>query len=82
MPARWAAAAFLATEENFRGVMGYRDLWALKAILRGKQELKRNRQWRKMLTPAVNTFNCVRATIPIPKHSLHVPSPRHSGQLF
>jgi hypothetical protein len=40
MPARWAAAAFLATEENFRGVMGYRDLWALKAILRGKQELK------------------------------------------
>ena len=40
MPARWAAAAFLATEENFRRIMGYRDLWALKAILRNEQEAK------------------------------------------
>jgi putative transposase len=40
MPARWAAAAFLATEQNFRRIMGYRDLWALKAILRSEQELK------------------------------------------
>lgn len=40
MPARWAAAAFLATEENFRRIMGYRDLWALKAILRGEQQMK------------------------------------------
>ena len=41
MPARWAAAAFLATEKNFRRVMGYRDLWALKAILRGEQQMKK-----------------------------------------
>jgi putative transposase len=40
MPARWIAAAFLTTEKNFRRVMGYRDLWALKAILRGEQEVK------------------------------------------
>lgn len=40
MPARWAAAAFLATEQNFRRIMGYKDLWALKTILRGEQELK------------------------------------------
>lgn len=40
MLARWAAAAFLVTEENFRRVMGYRDLWALKAILRGEQNVK------------------------------------------
>ena len=40
MPARWAAAAFLATEENFRRIMGYKDLWALKAILRDEQEAK------------------------------------------
>ena len=40
MPARWAAAAFLATEKNFRRVMGYRDLWALRAILRVEQEVK------------------------------------------
>ena len=40
MPARWVAAAFLATEKNFRRVMGYRDLWALKAILRGEVEVK------------------------------------------
>jgi putative transposase len=40
MPARWVAAAFLVTENNFRRVMGYRDLWALKAILRGEKEMK------------------------------------------
>ena len=36
MPARWAAAAFLETEKHFRRIMGYRDLWALKAILEGE----------------------------------------------
>jgi transposase-like protein len=40
MPARWVAAAFLATEKNFRRIMGYRDLWALKAILRGEKDTK------------------------------------------
>jgi putative transposase len=39
MPARWVAAAFLATENNFRRIMGYRDLWALKAILRGEKDM-------------------------------------------
>lgn len=29
----WAAAALLMTEENFRKIMGYRDLWMLKANL-------------------------------------------------
>jgi hypothetical protein len=38
MPARWVAAAFLATEHNFRRIMGYKDLWALKAILRGEKD--------------------------------------------
>jgi len=33
MVLRWAAAGFLATEKNFRKVMGYRDLWILKAKL-------------------------------------------------
>jgi putative transposase len=36
MPARWVAAAFLETEKHFRRIMGYKDLWALKAILRGE----------------------------------------------
>jgi len=36
MPGRWAAAAFLETEKNFNRLMGYRDLWALKAILQGE----------------------------------------------
>lgn len=40
MPGRWVAAAFLATEKNFRRIMGYRDLWALKAILRGEKDTK------------------------------------------
>jgi putative transposase len=37
MAKRWAAAAMLATEKNFRRVMGHKDLWALKAALDGKQ---------------------------------------------
>ena len=38
MAKRWAAAAMLATEKNFRRVMGHKDMWALKAILDGKIE--------------------------------------------
>jgi hypothetical protein len=33
MVERWAAAAFLATEKNFRRIMGWKDLWQLEAIL-------------------------------------------------
>lgn len=33
MAARWSAAAFLEIQKSFRKIMGYRDLWALKAIL-------------------------------------------------
>ncbi|MGH9639828.1 MAG: IS256 family transposase [Bryobacteraceae bacterium] len=33
MVLRWAAAALLMTESNFRRIMGYRDLWMLKAVL-------------------------------------------------
>jgi transposase-like protein len=41
MAARWSAAAFLEIEKSFRKVMGYRDLWALKAILDGSQPATR-----------------------------------------
>ena len=34
------AAAFLATEKSFRRIMGYKDLWALKAILDPTNEKK------------------------------------------
>jgi putative transposase len=44
MAKRWAAAALLATEKNFRRVMGHKDLWALKAILDGKQEKQLDRR--------------------------------------
>lgn len=33
MALRWAAAAALETEQNFRKIMGHRDLWMLKAVL-------------------------------------------------
>lgn len=39
--ARWSAAAFLEIEKSFRKIMGYRDLWALKAILDGLQPATR-----------------------------------------
>jgi putative transposase len=38
MVLRWVASAFLATEKSFRRIMGYKDLWALKAILDAKVE--------------------------------------------
>lgn len=41
MVKRWAAAAFLATEKNFRKIMGYRDLWMLEAILNGSKSAAR-----------------------------------------
>jgi len=33
MVERWVAASFLATEKNFRRVMGWKDLWQLEATL-------------------------------------------------
>ena len=33
MVQRWAAASSLATEKNFRRIMGWKDLWQLEAIL-------------------------------------------------
>lgn len=41
MVKRWMAAAFLATEKNFRKIMGHRDLWALDAILHGSKSAAR-----------------------------------------
>jgi putative transposase len=38
MVLRWAAAALLMTERNFRRIMGYKDLWMLKAALGRNQE--------------------------------------------
>jgi transposase-like protein len=37
MVRRWMASAFLRTEENFRRIMGYRELWTLEAILSESQ---------------------------------------------
>lgn len=37
MVRRWMASAFLGTEKNFRGIMGYKELWALDAILNPAQ---------------------------------------------
>ena len=37
MALRWAASTFLDVEKRFRRILGYRDLWMLKAILDDKQ---------------------------------------------
>jgi len=42
MVLRWVAAAFLATEKNFRKIQGYKDLWMLKAILNGSKPATRH----------------------------------------
>ena len=33
MVLRWAATAFLATEASFRRIIGYQELWTLRAVL-------------------------------------------------
>ncbi|MDE0395530.1 MAG: hypothetical protein OYK82_12220 [Gammaproteobacteria bacterium] len=33
MAVRWAAASFMEAEKKYRKIMGYRDLWTLKAHL-------------------------------------------------
>jgi hypothetical protein len=35
------APALLATEKNFRKIMGYRDLWALDTILNASRSVTR-----------------------------------------
>lgn len=40
MVLRWVASAFLAAEQNFRRIQGYRDLWMLKATLESDSTLK------------------------------------------
>jgi hypothetical protein len=37
MVIRWLASAFIRTEKRLNKIMGYRDLWALKAILNDAQ---------------------------------------------
>jgi hypothetical protein len=39
MVKRWAAAAFLHAENNFRKLMGYRDLWMLSAALEAESDV-------------------------------------------
>jgi putative transposase len=41
MVKRWMASALLATEKNFRKIMGYQDLWTLDAILNGSKSATR-----------------------------------------
>lgn len=45
MMQRWVAASFLATEKNFRRIMGWKDIWQLRAILgRGETEKAATKQ--------------------------------------
>jgi len=37
MVIRWLASSFIRTEKRFNKIMGYRDLWALEAILNDTQ---------------------------------------------
>jgi hypothetical protein len=43
MVKRWAAAAFLDAEQSFRRILGYRDLWMLKALLNENQVANREK---------------------------------------
>jgi hypothetical protein len=38
MVLRWLTSAYMATEENFRRIQGYKDLWMLEAALNGAKK--------------------------------------------
>jgi putative transposase len=65
MPARWSAAAFLEGEKSFRKIMGFRDLWALKAILDGSQPATRQAVAQNNHEPPLPAFNYARDAVPI-----------------
>jgi len=44
MALRWAAAAFVETEKSFRKILGYHQLWILKAHLDETDEVKKERR--------------------------------------
>jgi hypothetical protein len=69
MVARWAAASFLATEKNFRRIMGWKDLGNWKRSWEEKRwKLRRSgRRSRNMIPSAApSTSNYARDTIPWP----------------
>jgi hypothetical protein len=41
---RWVGSAYLATEKNSRRMMGYRELWILKAILDDQEIIHAGRE--------------------------------------
>ena len=43
MVLNWAAAAWSATEANFRRIQGYRDLWVLEAVLKEEEVAERRK---------------------------------------
>jgi hypothetical protein len=66
MVERWAAASFLATEKNFRRIMGWKDLWQLEAIWEENEAkmLRPCRRSRKMLArTAPSASNYERDTV-------------------
>jgi len=53
---RWAAAAALETERNFRKIMGHKGLWMLKAVLDEAQSLS-NESLIPTCPPSVRRVN-------------------------
>jgi hypothetical protein len=53
MVLRWFATGYLETEKHFRRLMGYEQLWMLKAKL---QEIREVRE-EQVRTPAIPSLN-------------------------
>ena len=66
MALRWAAASFVETEKSYRRIIGYDQLWMLRAHLDDHETGCRNEKGRltRRLSGAT-TFNCQRDTIVI-----------------
>ena len=74
MALRWAAASFVETEKSYRRIIGYDQLWMLRAHLDDHEpvaEMRKARLTRRL--SGATTFNCQRDTIQrkIPTLNLH-----------
>ncbi|MBL8294290.1 MAG: hypothetical protein JNN08_20765 [Bryobacterales bacterium] len=58
------ANAIWKGEQSFRRIVGYKDVWALKAILDRSQPAKRNAVACRDYEPPLSTSHCVRDTVP------------------
>ena len=81
MALRWAAASFVETQKSYRRIIGYDQLWMLRAHLDDHEPVAEKGRLTRRLSGAT-TFNCQRDTITEQgKRSEHLPPDQRADGL-